>query len=129
LAAVTEEGKLVCKNRAYATVDIDVSGHMQTFLAAIHVDKQPMALVGTTCGSAEPPAVSQLRRYWDFATHNVTNWVGTLQQPRIHQLYRDHFNGVDLHNRYTFGPGSVALAVETKAYELRLFLRPQLRLR
>jgi hypothetical protein len=88
LAAVTEEGKLVRKKRAYATVDIDVSGHMQTFLAAIHVDKQPMALVGTTGGSAEALAVSRRRRHWDSATHNVINWVGTLQQPRIHQLYQ-----------------------------------------
>jgi hypothetical protein len=58
LAAVTEEGKLVRKKRAYATVDIDVSGHMQTVLAEIHVDKQPMALVGTTGSSAEAPGVS-----------------------------------------------------------------------
>jgi hypothetical protein len=65
LAAVMEEGKLVRKKCAYATVDIDVSGHMQTFLAAIHVDKQPMALVGTTGSSAEAPAVSRWRRYWD----------------------------------------------------------------
>jgi hypothetical protein len=117
-----DDGKYVRNRRAYAKIDVDVEGEKHTFFGAAHADRQPMVLVGSTGSSAEAPEVERPRRYWDGKRGEVVGWIGKLQQPMMHYIYRSYFNRVDLFNRYTFGPGSIVTALRTDSFDVRMFI-------
>jgi hypothetical protein len=92
--------------RAYRQLVLKVNGIETTFTGALHMDRAPMTLLGTTGSSQEAPPVMR-RRVYMSDTGNMVRWVGELQQPNIHHIYRSHFNAVDVHNKLSAGPRSM----------------------
>jgi hypothetical protein len=62
-----------------------------------------MTLLGTTGSLQEALPVMRRRVYMSDNVDRV-RWVGELQQPHIHDIYRSHFNDVDVHNKLSVGP-------------------------
>lgn len=64
-----------------------------------------MVLVHTTGTSGEGEEKS--RRYAKMKDGRLDVRTWSLKQPDVHNIYRSHFNKVDLFNRYTLGPKSI----------------------
>jgi hypothetical protein len=84
------------------------------------MDRRPMTLLATAGSFQEAPKVLRKRSYMDEAGHLVP-WVGELEQPDVHHLYRTNFNSVDVHNKLAVGPRSVN-DIGVNSLELKLWL-------
>jgi hypothetical protein len=106
--------------RARQQLVLKVNGIDTTFTGAFHMDRAPMTLLGTTRSSQEAPPV--MRRHVSMSDNgDMVRWVGELQQPNIHHIYRSHFNAVDVHNKMPVGPRSMC-DVGLKSLPLKLWL-------
>jgi hypothetical protein len=79
-----------------------------------------MTLLATAGSSQEAPKVLRKRSYMDEAG-DLGPWVGELEQPDVHYLYRTNFNAVDVHNELAVGPRSVH-DIGVNSLELKLWL-------
>jgi hypothetical protein len=107
-------------DRAYRQLIFRVNGKDITFVGAFHMDRAPMMLLGTAGSSKKAPLVMRRRLYLSDGG-DLVRWVGELQQPDIHYIYRSNFNAVDVHNKLAVGPRSVC-NVATTSLPLRLWL-------
>jgi hypothetical protein len=104
--------KLEHSARAYQQLVLKVNSIDTTFTGAFHMDRAPMTLLGTAGSSQEALPVMRHRVYMSDNGDRV-RWVGELQQPHIHDIYRSHFNDVDVHSKLSVGPRSMC---ETNTY-------------
>jgi hypothetical protein len=107
-------------DRAYRLLELQVDGNKVQFAAAFHMDKAPMTLLGTAGSSNEAPIVTR-RRVYMTQEGDLVHWVGKLEQPQIHAIYRTFFNAVDVHNKLALGPRS-ATAMCAKSLPLKIWL-------
>jgi hypothetical protein len=107
-------------DRAYRQLTLQVNGKATSFTGAFHMDKKPMTLLSTAGSSMEAPPVMR-RRVYMSDTGDLVRWHGELQQPNVHFVYRSNFNAVDVHNKLSVGPRSVA-SVGANSLLLKLFL-------
>jgi hypothetical protein len=78
-------------------------------------------LLLTTCGTTlMGPAVTRVRRVYEEGEVKRTEYQ--IAQPNMHDIYRRHFNAVDLFNRDCFGSHSLQFAIQTKCWWRRMFL-------
>lgn len=79
------QGKAVheCNDRSYRQLDVLVNGKKVRFVGAFHMDKKPMALLGTTGSFKEVPVVTR-RRVYMTEDGDVVRWQGKIKQPDIH---------------------------------------------
>ena len=104
---------------------VDVRLHPQAppkrLYAVLHADNKPQSLL-CTMGTSNQPSVPQIRRKPHRDSDGVLqNFVGILNQPGTHQLYRNKFNGVDNINKLALGPGS-CVNLDTSFEAVRVFL-------
>jgi hypothetical protein len=117
------KGAKICherNDRSYRQLSLRVNGKDTTFTGAFHMDRAPMTLLGTAGSSKEAPPVMR-RRVYMSKNGDLVRWVGELQQPDIHAIYRTNFNAVDVHNKLSVGPRSVN-DVATNSLPLKLWL-------
>ena len=79
-----------------------------------------MVLVHTTGTSGE--GEEKERRYAKMKDGRLDVRRWKLKQPHVHNIYRTHFNRVDLFNRHTLGVKSVQSAVHCYEWWKRMFL-------
>ncbi len=87
-------------------IEVELERGYRKFFAGAFMDKKPLLLVGT-CGTSLP-ADPVVRQRVEF--HASTGFVRSsheVTQPMVHDLYRRHFNGVDLFNRDALGEHSL----------------------
>mmetsp|Transcript_38385 Transcript_38385/g.96484 ORF Transcript_38385/g.96484 Transcript_38385/m.96484 type:complete len:297 (+) Transcript_38385:979-1869(+) len=83
-------------------------------------DTQPMLLVHTCCSDAITPPVERLKsKYKDGRVHKYRYEV---EQRESHATYRQHFNAVDINNKLSVGPHSVATGWGPRSAVLRFWL-------
>ena len=86
------------------TVD---GGRKVTVQAAGHNKKVPLLLVGTH--SSLLPGTDHVKMWQTNNADGTTQYhQKRTQQPHMHQMYRDHMNHVDLHNKLRQGVVSMA---------------------
>jgi hypothetical protein len=85
-------------DRAYRQLIFCVNGKDITFVGAFHMDRAPMTFLGTAGSSKEAPLVMRRRLYLSDGG-DLVRWVGELQQPDIHYIYRSNFNAVDVQDK------------------------------
>jgi hypothetical protein len=107
-------------DRAYRELKLKVNGKEAMFTGAFHMDRRPMTLLATAGSSREAPPVMR-RRVYMSDDGDLVRWVGELQQPNVHYLYRSFFNAVDVHNKLSVGPRSVS-SVCVGSLPLKLWL-------
>ena len=108
-------------DRASATTSIPTSdGHVWSLLAAVDMDKQPMALLGTAGTTTMGEAM--VRRYTTTRADGLQGFIDrTLEQWHIHAVYRKNFNVIDMHNAKRQGGTSFEDTWKTKRWWLRDF--------
>jgi hypothetical protein len=84
------------------------------------MDEQPMTLLGTTGSSNEAPVESRHQVYMS-QDGDLVRWVGKLEQPQIHAIYRTYFNAVDVNNKLALGPRSVS-SLSSTSLPLKIWL-------
>ena len=90
--------------------------------ATMHMDKAPLTLLHTTgiLEEGEPRY-----RVWSGYSKEVGRVVTrkyTLEQPEVAASYRSRFWTIDRFNKLALGPDSVAKAVKTKDWRIRIFM-------
>lgn len=108
-------------DKAFFKLPMTIESKDVDIYAALHTDKQPMALIATTGSSADAPVTNRRRTYMDVDGNNRT-WFGSLEQPVVHSIYRKYFNGVDVHNKLTVGPGSMVKHIQVKDFRARIIM-------
>ena len=107
-------------SNAFMKLDVNLDHGECTFYAGAHMDKKPM-LVVTNCSTSLPgQSVERKRREFVDGVIVCSKYVCT--QPEMHDMYRRHFNAIDLFNRDCFGSHSLQFAVTTKSWSRRMFL-------
>eukprot|EP00873_Tetraselmis_striata_P019419 jgi/Tetstr1/439683/TSEL_028102.t1 len=69
-------------------------------------DTQPMLLVHTSCSDALAPHADRLKS--KYKDGKVTKILYTVDQRASHAMYRQHFNAIDIKNKMSIGPNTVA---------------------
>ena len=88
--------------------------------ASAHRDIQPMILVHT-CYSSNPG--EERTRHWrGIVNGEFVRKTYKLQQPQVHQVYRESFSRVDVFNKLALGPGSVQDSYQTRSWTFKFFL-------
>jgi hypothetical protein len=93
-------------DRAYRQLQLQVNGRVTVFVGAFHMDKRPMTLLGTA-GSSDKAQPVIWRRVFMSEEGVLVRWMGELQQPNMHAIYRTFFLAVDVQNKLALGPRSV----------------------
>lgn len=92
---------------------------VRPIFAGGHMDKQPLMLCASTGTSV---AGEQRVRYRSkLVNGQLVKSRYTLDQPKMHAIYRRYYNAVDLHNRAALQPGTLPDTWKTKKCHRRLF--------
>lgn len=90
-----------------------------TVYGTCHMDKAPMTLVHT-CGLSLP-GPPRFRNWAKFKDGKMVRRQYKLEQPHVHSIYRGNFSGVDIYNKYCFGPRSLQMPYKTNCWQVRFW--------
>jgi len=93
------------------------------FIAAGHMDRHPMLLVGT-CGTSNPASTIVKRTCYRISkvTKQKIQLHYEMEQPQMFEIYRSNFNSIDHLDRLALGPHSLAGVWRTKNVVHRILL-------
>jgi hypothetical protein len=97
-------GELKSRNDSvWYKLELEVNGTKSKVFAGGHMDRAPLVLVAS-CSTSLYGGTK--RRYRSrLVGREQERVVHTLEQPKMHALYRNNFNAVDVMNRLSQGPG------------------------
>jgi hypothetical protein len=100
-------------------LELELNGTKRKVFAGGHMDRAPLVLVAS-CSTSLYGGTKQRYRS-RLVGREQQRVVYTLEQPKKHALYRNHFNAVDVTNRQSQGPGCLSSAWSTYNVRHRLF--------
>lgn len=117
---VIKELRLVRGQSKHYKAMVDIHGEARPVFASVHMDSQPMSLVHTC--STSMTGKQAIRTWRKYVNGTVKRRKYTLEQPKVFQIYRSHYNAVDNFNKLALGPKSSQYAYRTPHWDRRVFM-------